>query len=78
MEAKGRAAESQHRRDAWLAHTTASLVSFAHHSPRKMPTLESLTGVQPTIKIQTPDEMRAAFASWRRAAEKMGGAHGNS
>lgn len=78
MEAKGRAAESQHRRDAWLAHTTASLVAFAHHSPKKMPTLESLTGAQPTIKIQTPDEMRAAFAGWRRAGEKMGGAHGNS
>ena len=78
MEAKSRAAESQHRRDAWLAHTTASLVAFAHHSPKKMPTLYSLTANKPVPTIQTPEQMRAAFANWRRAGEKMGGPRGNS
>lgn len=78
LEAKGRAAETAHRANAWLAHTIASLSAFGFHAPPKMPTLESLTATKPKVTIQTPEQMQAAFASWRRAGEKMGGAHGNS
>ena len=51
---------------AWLAHTTASLAAFAVHKPKAMPTLDSLTGSRPALRVQTPDEMKAAFAAWRR------------
>jgi len=78
MEAKGRAAETAHRANAWLGWTIASLGAYAFHAPAKMPTLESLTATKPKVTIQTPEQMRAAFASWRRAGEKMGGARGNS
>ena len=43
-----------------------------------MPALESLTAPAPKVKIQTPEEMKAAFAGWRKAGSKMGGARGNS
>lgn len=78
LEAKGRAAETDHRHRAWLAWTIASLSAYGFHAPAKIPTLESLTATKPKVTIQTPEQMRAAFASWRRAGEKIGGARGNS
>lgn len=70
MEAKGRAAETAHRHAAWLAWQTASLTGFAFHTPSKMPSLESLTATKPRVTIQTPEQMRAAFDSWRKMASR--------
>ena len=65
-----RRAELEHRERAWQAHTTASLTAFAFHKPKAMPSLDSLTGVQATPRVQTVDEMKAAFAAWRRMGGK--------
>lgn len=59
------AAETEQKQRAWLAHTTASLVAFAYHSPKKMPRLETLTGGQAAPRVQTPDEVRSVFADIR-------------
>lgn len=48
--------ETDHRRAAWLAHTTASLTGFAYHAPRKMPPLSRLTGVEPAARPQSAAE----------------------
>lgn len=64
FDAKGDALQRERHDAAWLAHTTASLVAFAFHSPKKIPTLDSLTGEAATPRTQSEDEMRAAFKAW--------------
>ena len=66
LESKGRAAETEHKLRAWLAWQTASLTAYAYHDPKKMPTLDSLTG-RKVARAQTPEEMRAVFAAMRAA-----------
>lgn len=69
LRARGEAAETEHKYRAWLAHTTASLMGFAHHAPKKMPKLETLTGERPAPRVQTPEEMQAVFAAIRAELE---------
>ena len=66
--AEAKIAERAHHTRAWLAWQTASLTGFAFHKPSAMPKLETLTGQKPKITVQTPDQMKAAFAEWRTAA----------
>lgn len=65
IQAKTRAADAQHRQDAWLALTTAALVRRDRKAP--WPTLEQLTAKPKAARKQTPEEMKAAFASVRAA-----------
>lgn len=69
MAAKGRAAQTAHEQRAWAAWHTSWLASFAFHAPKSMPKLETLTGKRSLPKAQTPNEMKAAFAAWRAAAQ---------
>lgn len=65
LQGKARAALTEQKNRAWLAHTTASLVAFAHHKPKAMPALDTLTGEKRHPRIQSPDEMKAVFAAMR-------------
>lgn len=64
FDAKGDALKRERHDAAWLAHTTASLTAFAFHSPKKIPTLASLIGESAPPRMQSEDEMRAAFRAW--------------
>lgn len=70
MEARARAIERAHKESAWLGWTTASLTAFAYHDPKKMPPLESLTGVKSKPRIMSADEIKAVFANMRARAKE--------
>lgn len=58
-----KAMEREFQGRAWQAWHTAVIPLM-----KTVPTLASLTGEQPTIKKQTPAEMRSVFAAMREAA----------
>ena len=70
VEAKEKAAKFDHQNLAWLAWHTATLTGIATNNPKKMPTLESLTGTRSLPPVQTPEQMRAVFARMRERGGK--------
>ena len=57
--------EQEQRDRAWLAYH-AGLIGRM----KKPPSLEEMQGLKKKLKVQTPAEMRAAFASWRQAGQE--------